>query len=144
MKKIIFSIVVFVFAISFQANAQGGGWYSGGSTSSNATLTKGNTTKITWDEQSKDLGTLKQYSQTEVKFIMKNVGDKPVVILDAQKSCGCTSVDFPRKPVMPGKTAVITVSYDAEDVGVFTKDVTLSFSEGTPQQVLHFQGEVVK
>ncbi len=142
MKKLI-TIAAIILAVSV-SNVNGQSWYSGESSGNSAGLTTATTNKITWEEQSKDLGRVKQYSQTEVKFVMKNSGTQAVSIIDAQKSCGCTNVEFPRKPILPGKTATIIVSYDAEDLGVFKKEVTMIFSEGVPKQVIYFHGEVIK
>lgn len=136
---LIFASLLFILTTASNVHAQ---WYNDNTES--ASLSTGDKAKIEWEEQSIDLGNIRLYSQKEVTFVMKNTGGKPVMILDAKKSCGCTAVDYPRKPIMPGKKAKVTVSYDAEDLGVFKKDVSLVMSEGTKDQVIHFHGEVVK
>ncbi len=145
--KIMKSIILIITAVlfSFSASAQGG-WGTGSysNNASSATLSNGTANAVEWEEQSIDLGEIKQYHQAEVVFKMKNTGGKTVMILDAKKSCGCTDVEYPRKPILPGKTIKVKVTYDAEELGVFQKDITLTMSDGTPKQVIHFQGEVVK
>ena len=58
-------------------------------------------------------------------FRLKNTGEKPLVIQDVVTSCGCLTVDYPQEPVMPGKEAVIGVTYKADSPGYFNKAVTV-------------------
>ena len=44
---------------------------------------------------------------------------------DVITSCGCLTVDYPQEPVMPGKEAVIGVTYKADSPGYFNKVVTV-------------------
>jgi Protein of unknown function (DUF1573) len=60
------------------------------------------------------------------EFKFKNTGSAPLVIENAQGSCGCTVPDYPREPIMPGASGVIRVKYDTQRVGAFTKYVTLT------------------
>src|SRR5690606_17224141 len=45
-------------------------------------------------------------------FQFANIGDRPVRILSVQASCGCTTPDWTRDPVAPGKGGYIQASYD--------------------------------
>lgn len=36
-------------------------------------------------------------------FFFVNTGDKPLVLTNVVGSCGCTGVDFPEKPILPGE-----------------------------------------
>ena len=58
-------------------------------------------------------------------FRLKNTGEKPLVIQDVVTSCGCLTVDYPQEPVMPGKEAVLRVTYKADSPGYFNKVVTV-------------------
>ena len=58
-------------------------------------------------------------------FRLKNTGEKPLVIQDIVTSCGCLTVDYSQEPVMPGKEAVIGVTYKADSPGYFNKVVTV-------------------
>ena len=58
-------------------------------------------------------------------FRLKNTGEKPLVIQDVITSCGCLTVDYPQEPVMPGKEAVIGVTYKADNPGYFNKAATV-------------------
>lgn len=45
-------------------------------------------------------------------YVFTNTGDKPLIITDYQVGCICTRVHFPLKPVMPGVTDSLRVSFD--------------------------------
>lgn len=60
------------------------------------------------------------------KFRFTNTGDAPLVILSARASCGCTRPSYPKKPVKPGETGEIKVTYlPANRPGEFAKEVTV-------------------
>lgn len=54
-------------------------------------------------------------------FRLKNTGEKPLVIQDVVTSCGCLMVDYSQEPVLPGKEAVLRVTYKADNPGYFNK-----------------------
>jgi hypothetical protein len=100
-------------------------------------------------------GAVAQFKQTEVdygkidkggdplrKFTFTNVGDEPLIISNAQGSCGCTVPTYPKEPIMPGQSASIDVRYDTQRVGPFTKSVTLTTNEANQTRVLTIKGEV--
>ncbi len=60
------------------------------------------------------------------EFKFTNTGSAPLIIENAQGSCGCTVPTYPKEPIMPGQSNVIKVKYDTQRVGAFTKYVTLT------------------
>jgi hypothetical protein len=94
------------------------------------------------------LGDVKQKVPTLVEFTFTNTGDKPVMILDAEASCGCTKLTFKREPVAPGKQGTISTVYVSEDgeTGIFNKSITVKMSLEAPNDVyvLKLNGNVVK
>jgi hypothetical protein len=58
-------------------------------------------------------------------FRFKNTGTAPLIISEVQKTCGCTSPDYTKAPIMPGEDGEIKVSYDTNRIGQFTKFVTV-------------------
>ncbi len=73
-----------------------------------------------------DYGNLAKGANGVREFKFKNIGNAPLIIENAQGSCGCTVPDYPREPIMPGETKAIRVKYDTQRVGPFTKYVTLT------------------
>jgi len=110
----------------------------------NANLSTGKDADVKWEKLIIDLGTVKQYNPTQAVFKFKNIGGKPVIITNAKGSCGCTDIDYPKKPILPGQTTEIIVTYDAELLGVFNKTVTLTMNIERSSQILHLKGTVVK
>lgn len=46
------------------------------------------------------------------RFACENRSDKPVVILRVDTSCGCVKAAFTRKPIAPGETGEVVVTFD--------------------------------
>lgn len=60
------------------------------------------------------------------EFYFTNNGNAPLLVQNAQGSCGCTVPTWPKEPIMPGERNKISVKYDTQRVGAFTKYVTLT------------------
>ncbi len=66
-----------------------------------------------------------------VRFVCENIADKPVTILDVHAQCGCTVPSFPRKPIGPGKTAVVEVTLNPETLfGAQKRHLTVVATNG--------------
>ena len=93
-----------------------------------------------------DFGTIKEGPLAEHIFEFKNNGKEPLIIQNASASCGCTTPEWPKEPVLPGKSSKITVRYTTQGrVGPFTKDIYIqsnASAEGDRVQ-LHIKGTVV-
>lgn len=91
-----------------------------------------------------DYGTIAQNADGKREFVFTNNGNAPLVITNAQGSCGCTVPSSPKEPIAPGAKGVIGVKYDTNRVGPFTKTVTISSNaSGQPTKVLTIKGTVV-
>ena len=72
-----------------------------------------------------DFGKILQNKPVDYYFEITNKSDKPIVIEYAQATCGCTTPEVPKEPIVPGQTAKIKVAYNAAGSGPFTKNVTI-------------------
>lgn len=97
-----------------------------------------------WKNATHDFGRIPQGKPVTVEFTFTNKGDLPLVINRAQGSCGCTGVDYPKAPVMPGQAGIIKATYNAAAMGAFNKSVTVESNAEGGTVVLYFKGEVVK
>lgn len=99
--------------------------------------------KIKFEKLVHDYGTIEQYADGTCTFKFTNIGDKPLVISNARGSCGCTVPSWPKEPIAPGASSVISVHYDTKRLGRFGKSVTLqSNATNYPTKTLRIKGEV--
>ena len=68
-------------------------------------------TTMEFDKKFHDFGNVKQGSENTTTFVVRNTGDKPLIISDVSASCGCTLPKKPEEPIAPGKEDVITVVF---------------------------------
>ncbi|MGI8952873.1 MAG: DUF1573 domain-containing protein [Chitinophagaceae bacterium] len=88
-------------------------------------------------------GNVKQGVPVTTEFSFTNKSEKPVVIEVATADCGCTSPEYPKEPIMKGKTANIKVTYNAATAGHFEKNVTVKFANISQPIILKIDGDVV-
>ncbi|MCD7970961.1 MAG: DUF1573 domain-containing protein [Alistipes sp.] len=76
-------------------------------------------------------------------FEFTNTGDNAIVIERVSVSCGCTTPEYSREPVLPGKKGSIKVTYDpAIRPGYFSKDIYVISNNGRNNDRLIVRGEV--
>lgn len=76
-------------------------------------------------------------------FQIKNEGEAPLVITRVIASCGCTTPEWTREPIAPGKTGELTVTFDPTGrPGPFTKTVAIYSNGKTGNYVLTITGNV--
>lgn len=99
--------------------------------------------RMVFEETTIDYGTIAQNSDGKRVFKFVNNSDKPLVIARAKGSCGCTVPSYPKKPVMPGESGEIEVTYDTKRLGKFKKSVTITTNLSKEDTVLYIEGNVV-
>ena len=92
-----------------------------------------------------DFGTIEESGgRVSHTFTGVNRGAEPVVVLDVVTSCGCTVPEFSRRPVLPGDSTRVTVTYDPMNrPGVFSKSLGVYSSERKKIATLTVSGTVV-
>lgn len=77
-------------------------------------------------------------------FKFTNTGKIPLIIQGVEASCGCTTPEWSREPVLPGKTGFIKVSYNPEfRPGIFTKSISVMANIPKSVVILTITGEVI-
>ncbi len=100
---------------------------------------------ISFEKDFHDFGKLISGEQVSYAFKFKNTGKSLLVISNVSTSCGCTVSSFPKKPIKPGESATIDVSFDSEGKhGLQTKTVTVFTNTQPPNTVLRIQSLVVE
>lgn len=89
-----------------------------------------------------DFGKIPQGKPVTTEFTVTNTGKTAFKLDNVQASCGCTTPVWDRDLMIePGKSAKITVGYNAAAVAPFTKPVTITYN-GTQTKVVTIKGEV--
>jgi hypothetical protein len=76
-------------------------------------------------------------------FEFNNPSMVPLIINKVEPQCGCTVANYPKEPIKPGKSAKISVSYNAKNIGYFKKSVIVSSNAEDAVTNLIIKGEVV-
>ena len=98
---------------------------------------------IVFETETIDYGTIQHNADGKREFVFTNNGNKPLIISNAQGSCGCTVPTWPKEPIAPGAKGVIGVKYATDRVGAFTKTVTLTTNATEASKVLTIKGNVL-
>lgn len=76
-------------------------------------------------------------------FIVKNVGDKDLVLTRVNASCGCTKPEYDVTPIAPGKTGKVKVTYNpAGRPGQFVKTIAIYSNGSDGATTVRIKGEV--
>jgi hypothetical protein len=89
-----------------------------------------------------DYGTIVQSSDGSCVFAFTNKGKAPIVLNDVKASCGCTVPEWTRTPVDPGEKGSIKVTYNTNNVGAFTKSITVNSNAINNPVILIIKGTV--
>jgi hypothetical protein len=106
-----------------------------------------NYTTIQWlDSTTQDLGKIKEGSVVEIAWKFKNTGDKPLIIANANGTCGCTIADKPKEPIAPGQEGVIKARFNSQGQGPEAhKTVSVNANtRGQTQHYLTFTAQITK
>jgi len=92
-----------------------------------------------------DFGTiLEKKGKVSHTFIFKNTGKQPVVINDVKTGCGCTTANFTKNVILPGKEGMLTVIYDPSDrQGIFSKLIEAHLNDGKDFVCCRIKGTVI-
>ena len=101
--------------------------------------------EATFAVKSHDFGTIKEANgPVSCTFEFINTGDKPLLIIDATASCGCTRPEYPTKPIKPGKKGKIKVTYSPIGrPGSFKKSVKIKTNGKERTTTLRIEGTVI-
>jgi Protein of unknown function (DUF1573) len=99
---------------------------------------------LTFEKELHDFGSVPEGTLATHEFRFRNTGNQPIIIANVQASCGCTTPDWTKTPVLPGKTGMVKAVYSsAGRPGVFNKTVTVTSNATTPSTVLTIKGNVL-
>lgn len=101
-------------------------------------------TTVRFEKDTLHLGTLSYNTEREAAFRFTNTGNVPLLIRDIRTTCGCTSVSWDKRPVLPGDSGEIKVIFKPNSLGAFFK--TIEVIANIPGNVipLKIRGQVIE
>lgn len=124
MKKccIVFALLLSVLAVNAQTEAQA---------------------EIVFEGNEINFGTIKEGTLATHTFTFTNTGKAPLVLSNVQPSCGCTTPEWSKEPIMPGQKGTIKAAYNSYGrPGTFQKYITVKSNAATAEVVLTLKGTV--
>jgi hypothetical protein len=91
-----------------------------------------------------DYGTIGIGSPGSCEFTFTNTMKKPLVIHNVKPSCGCTIADWPKAPILPGKSGVIKLDYNTKIPGTFSKTIIVSSNARNSKVTIRIKGNVTR
>jgi hypothetical protein len=135
MQKVIYFMMLILFS-AWTLNAQDN------TTAAPTPQQNPNAPEISFEKTVHDYGTIVQGSDGACEFKFTNTGKEPLILSKPQSSCGCTVPTWPQEPILPGKSDVIKVTYNTQNVGPINKTVTVNSNAKTNRIVLSIKGSV--
>lgn len=130
MKRILFAIITMMLTLGV-AFAQG--------------VEKKEYAQGTFPKRVHDFGIIKEEKgPVKTTFEIVNTGNKPLVIVDVTVSCGCTTPEYTKKPIAPGKSGKVKVMFNPIGrPGAFKKDLRVHTNGREKRTTLFIEGTVV-
>ena len=101
-------------------------------------------TTLNFNSTEHDFGQVKEGEKVVCKYEVVNTGKVDLLIHEVRVSCGCTTPKYDKKPIRPGRSATIEVTFDtSRRSGIQHKDVTVITNTEPARTVLTFTCEVI-
>ena len=92
--------------------------------------------KIVFEKEIHNFGTLKDGEIISYSFLFKNVGESPLKISKAEKSCGCIEVRYSLTAIPPGSSSAVEIVLNsAGEWGNLIREATIETSEGEHKEL---------
>ena len=90
-----------------------------------------------------DLGRVKSNDPVVVRIPIQNTGNKKLEIRDIKTSCGCVKPEMSQMTIKPGKTQILTIRFNTDIIGYFTKFVDVYSNAKNSPLLLTLYGTIV-
>jgi hypothetical protein len=124
MKKMLFALVVILSGLAVQAQ-------------------NNDQPQITFEGTEHNFGTIKEGTLATHEFKFTNTGKAPLVLSNVQPSCGCTTPEWSKEPIMPGAKGTIKAAFNSYGrPGEFQKYITVKSNSAGGDITLTIKGKV--
>lgn len=142
MKKLFLSLVAAGMLLSACNSSTAG---NSSKTTADSAATAANAPVAKFEKESHDFGKIKEGDKVSYDFKFTNTGKSPLIITNARATCGCTTPTWPKAPVKPGESGVISVTFNsAGKSGLQDKQITVTANTQPAETMVHLIGEVLK
>jgi poly(3-hydroxybutyrate) depolymerase len=90
-----------------------------------------------------DFGTISEGKKVSYTYKFKNTGEAPLIIQNAQPSCGCTVPDWTKEPIPVGGTGFVKAEFDSNGKpNIQNKTITVTANTWPKTTTLRFKAMV--
>jgi len=102
--------------------------------------------EITFKETLHDFGKITFNGNGTCEFVFVNTGNEPLILSQPRSSCGCAVPEWPKRPILPGESDCVRVTYkNTNRPGSFNKYITVFSNAKVNNEVkLHIKGTVLE
>lgn len=98
---------------------------------------------LEFEKMEHDFGVVTEGQKVSYTYKLKNTGQAPLIIQNAQPSCGCTVPDWSKEPIPVGGSGFVKAEFDTKGkVGPNTKTITVTANTWPKQTTLKFKASV--
>jgi hypothetical protein len=95
---------------------------------------------VSFERTDHDFGTINEGQKVSYTYKLKNTGQAPLIIQNAQPSCGCTVPEWTREPIPVGGTGFVKAEFDSNGKqGVQNKTITVTANTWPKTTTLSFK-----
>jgi len=112
----------------------------------NALKDSANYTTIEWlDSTTREMGTAKEGTELEITYHFRNSGNHNLILSNVSAQCGCTTPNWPKKPIPPGEKDVIKAVFNSSNkVGPNHKEIYVLANTQPQSTTLAFNVQIDK
>lgn len=92
--------------------------------------------KAVFSSEELNMGILQWKRYIGTSFTVTNLGNQPLTITRVDPDCECTVVEWPTHPIAPGQSELIQVTYNARQLGTFSRAIGIVTDE--PSDSIHY------
>jgi hypothetical protein len=106
---------------------------------------QGSAQQIEFRSMKQNFGFVHEGDTVKLDYTLKNTGDHPLVISDYEVECGCTAMQKPSGPIMPGEEYVLRITFDThQKYDRQDRTVKVISNAANSPSILRFKGVVTK
>lgn len=95
---------------------------------------------LSFEKTSINLGSTPLKSRPRALFAFKNTGKVPLIIKNVKGNCNCMNITWSEKPVLPGLSDTIGVTYKGDHEGAYSKVLLVTSNAANEQEKITLTG----